>query len=472
MLINLTEARRGPKKESTWTEIEKYVDDPEVYITFVNVDKAGIYPSSEFLGTPLGLYAYPLNASVSYYFKGRKLKKDKFSELFPFASERPYIYVLKETGAMLNTSSYDSNDFIEDLTKLLSSYNFTSIDESRISHNKNAAIKSFTRQFINAIISDPDKFNLDELEDSLTYAVINTLSGVNAITIFNNHKIRFNYKLHAIKEGRALQFIRDTFVNEAKKIVSHIIPLIDIYQKNNGKELLTSEKMQLNNNIKKAFELEPEACNKISLMTIISANNNLFEINYLWKFTELLSNSKILKWASILKSLGYDGVIDENGIIYSDEHVQAVFFKKSAFKVIDKIRNDLYSPKRNFDTINYMVEKIIKLSNNDVRIMSLNGNDYNRFINKESPDYKKLSKITRLLMKITAGGRYKVKILTKKNMIFLQKLANFMKKEYINFDKNPKYTKTHLKDRFYINYRNKYKQIIELIASGNLTTTQ
>ena len=57
-----SEKRRNPEMNphiSAWDYVDKYKNDPDVYISFTTIDKIGINPRSVY-NTPNGIYCYPL----------------------------------------------------------------------------------------------------------------------------------------------------------------------------------------------------------------------------------------------------------------------------------------------------------------------------------------------------------------------------------------------------------------------------
>jgi hypothetical protein len=113
-----------PKKLNPYEQLEKYKDDPNIYISFRNIKRIGINPKS-YYNTPNGVYSYPLSLIWKDF---DHLKKQIY---VPFASEHPYIYVFKprniNKGLFLN--KYTENDFKIDIQKLRNSL---FVDKSRL----------------------------------------------------------------------------------------------------------------------------------------------------------------------------------------------------------------------------------------------------------------------------------------------------------------------------------------------------
>ena len=99
------EARRNPdrnKRISAYDALKPYKDDPDMYITFTEIDKLGINPKSEF-NTPIGIYCYPLKEIwVEYDIES----KESIGKVVPFAGKHPYIWLIEKKN---------NTNFIDDL---------------------------------------------------------------------------------------------------------------------------------------------------------------------------------------------------------------------------------------------------------------------------------------------------------------------------------------------------------------------
>jgi hypothetical protein len=97
--------------------IEKYKDDPTIYIQFSNLEKVGVYPMThKDYYTPAGIYTYPLKALTKYFFVGDKEKDyesngfdiewDEFIGInIPFAGDRKFIHFFKDKFYISSISS-------------------------------------------------------------------------------------------------------------------------------------------------------------------------------------------------------------------------------------------------------------------------------------------------------------------------------------------------------------------------------
>lgn len=118
-LINLTEARRSPElnpRVSAYEALKPYKDNPDIYISFTEVDKLGINPKSGY-NTPLGIYTYPLKEIWKEYDID---KKKSVGKAVPFAGDHPYIWVVRRTARNFieDLYKYSSKDFDNDKQEL------------------------------------------------------------------------------------------------------------------------------------------------------------------------------------------------------------------------------------------------------------------------------------------------------------------------------------------------------------------
>ena len=112
------EARRNPElnpKIGIVKALEPYKNDPDVYISFRDINKIGINPFTKF-NTPNGIYTYPL----------KEMWKNVVNNTIPYAGERPLVYVvkLKSKKGFVNDmyKDYGSNDYDKDMKKLIKLY--------------------------------------------------------------------------------------------------------------------------------------------------------------------------------------------------------------------------------------------------------------------------------------------------------------------------------------------------------------
>jgi hypothetical protein len=115
------EARSNPDqniKTSSIQQLEKYSNDPDVYISFTEIHKLGINPQSKY-DTPLGIYAYPLKIMWN------DISQSKRTINVPFAGNNPHIWVFKPKNDILDLYDYDNRDYINDISLLKSKFGLT-----------------------------------------------------------------------------------------------------------------------------------------------------------------------------------------------------------------------------------------------------------------------------------------------------------------------------------------------------------
>lgn len=100
-------SERNPRV-SAYEQLEKYKDDPSIYISFTEVAKMGIKPSSAF-NTPLGVYTYPLKAIWNEF------DHDRGKIVVPFAGDRKHIYVVKATKPPQPVADYNFSQLKRDI---------------------------------------------------------------------------------------------------------------------------------------------------------------------------------------------------------------------------------------------------------------------------------------------------------------------------------------------------------------------
>ncbi len=88
--------------------MEQYRDDPDIHVSFTDIEKMGINPRDTCAVTPLGVYAYPITHAL------RALDR----QTIPFASGREHLYVLRATGRMLEMNQYSDADLSHDLNMM------------------------------------------------------------------------------------------------------------------------------------------------------------------------------------------------------------------------------------------------------------------------------------------------------------------------------------------------------------------
>lgn len=152
----LEEARRNPEqnpKIGVVEALEPYKDNPDIYISFTEVDKIGINPKSGF-NTPLGIYTYPL----------KEMWKDVKNDTIPWAGKAPYVWILKSKngkGFIKNLySDYSSKNYDDDMKKIKKLYKDNKEIQAEILHLKTnfpQHVDLTYEKYVNWIITDYTK---------------------------------------------------------------------------------------------------------------------------------------------------------------------------------------------------------------------------------------------------------------------------------------------------------------------------
>jgi hypothetical protein len=125
---SLLEARRNPDKNikiSAYDELKVFKDDPDIYISFRNINKIGINPKSRF-NTPNGIYTYPLREIW------KEIESKRNMDNIPWAGLEEYIYIVRSLNKPIFIKDlykdYSSADFDRDIKKL-KSMKFNNFDD-------------------------------------------------------------------------------------------------------------------------------------------------------------------------------------------------------------------------------------------------------------------------------------------------------------------------------------------------------
>jgi len=311
----LFENRSHPEQNphiGAWDYVEKYKDNPDVYISFTEIDKIGINPQSKY-NTPVGIYTYPLKEFMELNEESDDIEKLKslgytVGKLAPYAGNAKYINFIKIKPSAKATfiddmyKDYGSDKYDRDIKILTDKY-------KHLSFNKITSedIDSFLvrlKKAVSSVKNDDDLFKKVTKEVLLSRLFAERKNGVfedatGKITdIISANKRIFNNEVE--------KNIKD-FINYKNKLI------VDI--------------------IEQGIE-NAKVSNSVMMM---------------WNITRLLAeklsdNAKqaSTKWNLILsKDLGYSGFADKSGkgYIHTAEPMQAVFFGTFAFEIITREEN-------------------------------------------------------------------------------------------------------------------------------------
>lgn len=161
-ILPLLEARAHAdinKPVSTYEQLLKYKDNPNIHISFTEINKIGINPSSPY-DTPLGIYCYPLQKVWQYY----KIDAKKSLASLPFQSQTKYIQVLEWNG---------KGKFIKDLA--------TTYTDADLRNDIKAIKDLYPNKLFNDNIED-----IDDLNKTINIAIANASFQDSAASKFFN----------------------------------------------------------------------------------------------------------------------------------------------------------------------------------------------------------------------------------------------------------------------------------------------
>lgn len=107
-------ARRNPelnKKISIIDQLSPYKDDPSYFISFTDINKIGLNPSTTY-DTPLGIYTYPL----------KEIWNDFVNNEIPFAGDRTYVQLLCISTSKILDETYSESSYRKDMMKIKKLY--------------------------------------------------------------------------------------------------------------------------------------------------------------------------------------------------------------------------------------------------------------------------------------------------------------------------------------------------------------
>jgi hypothetical protein len=320
------EARKNPEmnpKISAYEALKKYKDDPDIYVSFTDLNKIGIKPLSGF-NTPNGIYTYPLKEIWKEY---RIDQKKSVGKVVPFAGDREYIQVirLKNKKGFVEDMyrDYTSKDYDRDIKKL------ESIFEKDIKKPE-----EFILNIENIIIDELSKY------EDLFYRISTFFKGIKVI-FKDNDDIYENITF-------LLNALNDLIKNQPDK-----------YQ---GKNIFPKFKRKID-------KLKKEIYKNLNIVLINQFEEKANELSYIhspighfWYITYELSKTKdtdkILgkhsntqKWNNLLRKLGYTGFADKSGrgLIHISEPIQAFFLQKDVIEHVETVLNKDYSGDSDFE---------------------------------------------------------------------------------------------------------------------------
>ena len=115
------------------TKILEFANHDDLFVSFTALPKIGINPKSNY-NTPLGLYCYPLKMAKKVYSPNNNIGIS-----FPFATEHPYLYILKKNSGIreLNVSTYTKEQGNQDIDRLINIYSH--LFQDKLEHIKQSS---------------------------------------------------------------------------------------------------------------------------------------------------------------------------------------------------------------------------------------------------------------------------------------------------------------------------------------------
>ena len=98
---------RRYERPSLVARLDTYADDPEMFVTFTDLLKVGIHPTSDW-DDPVGIYLYPIREVM----QGKASNNGK---MIPFAGDRKFAFIVQSTGKMLELQNYTSSQLEADI---------------------------------------------------------------------------------------------------------------------------------------------------------------------------------------------------------------------------------------------------------------------------------------------------------------------------------------------------------------------
>jgi len=363
----LLEKRRS-EKLTVMEQLDKYRDDPNVFITFTSDfdghAKFGINPGSTY-GTPIGIYSYPLkvyyDTIASYFnipyqrekpnifvFKPKNPQKILFDSKFTIENLRKYFPQAK-TSIKLEELLKNPKNYLEEISSFMTTLidyhyrkeyrdiapvrnmcyeigdNFYMYVASFDQHNKNTFfkfpkdIKKLEELIRDASIAEDDYMSLANKDDILV-TKLNVRDDIYSIVI--NH-------LSYVRNKPLAVYILD-YLSNSTLAKDHLITEQEYYM------AIFSDKLA--NDKEKSEKLQ------------VAYKTHLNDMGYDYRKTPLqalltetrnLANANPRKWTLELLKLGIEGVVDDTGtgIIHTSEPYQGAFFRTTDLQVLDLIKH-------------------------------------------------------------------------------------------------------------------------------------
>jgi hypothetical protein len=327
--------REEPERLNPYLELKEYKDRDDIYISFRNINKIGINPSSKY-NTPNGIYTYPLKEAW------KKFKHNIQEVWVPFAGEHPYIYIIEaRSEGIEDLYKYSSLDFDNDVNKLQRFYNGIDIRDKQLTERQQEILDRF------------NKYYKQHLENGIYYFVSDFL-----FLSYNSFNTHF---LQKFNKDEVIKSIDDKMVEGSDdywRFKSYIASKgnVDVYYlKREKPKYITLLAEEIINYVKEAEEFQKK---KVDFNLLLDKALKDARVKnpggIMWYFTKLISDEipgkTPVNWNKIFTQvLGYSYIADKSdqGIIHRSEPTQAVFFNTDSFNVIDVLNQDRSETRKN-----------------------------------------------------------------------------------------------------------------------------
>jgi len=363
--------KRRTEKSYVIDRLEKYKNDPYVFITFTSDfrghAKFGINPQSHY-NTPIGIYSYPLKV----YYDTIKNYRD-----IPFKKELPNIFVFRPKNP--DKILFDSKFSLDDLHKYFPDATIsTSLDNIlKDSEKYQNTISSFVREIAN--VSHYKEYKKVAPRNNACYEYNNHL-----YVWTNNMLMGYDNYFKFPKDINSIRNIIDEMIKDGETFMSTAIVQVDQLKPAGFSDSMSTIVVNVTANGKlhtrnkplgefildnfnytsiiedyritqKDFALaylkytqhaydsdETEILNAAYSLFLENSAYNKTPLQSLLTETRKLANENSRKWTIELMKLGIEGVVDDtgSGIIHSNEPFQGVFFKTPELEVLDLIKNN------------------------------------------------------------------------------------------------------------------------------------
>ena len=341
----LTEARRNPEKnvkEFPVKALEKYKDDDDIFITFIQNAEAftetgkssdltaqvGLNTKSRY-NTPNGVYTYPMVEVYKDYVPGKGWKRFNV----PFGGDMPKIGVLRRVG----------KNHIDDIGSGEYSYAKLAGDTEKI--------VKYTTQKLMKILNVKNEYLMFLIVcATCQYAFTRAAKDTPGMQFWNASRLCAALIALAHEKKKLTGDVRSS-----KTTAQRSFRLGETMPKMSAWWLLGNRKdLEENYDPDKPRKIPPKLLTKVyDTVQKMKGNDKALTAANIFnpsgeKKEKGKSNPYANAWAVLLIHMGYDSIADRGGnrVIHSAEPIQAVFLTRRGYKVLDIIENKTYQDRK------------------------------------------------------------------------------------------------------------------------------